>query len=343
MGVAFAYPTNALFNMYYNKSLDNIVAKALGDLRYGIRTHYHAVNDVQGWGVDLATPAAFDGINPVERCARLLNRFNPSLPDIRLLVVFGTEALANWYPDTASRGTYDINGKLAIEEKVRALWDAGYLNALVPSDLIEAGKLRLNAEGKPVLNGRTFDAVIYLNPQYARESALSFLETYVAAGGKLMLEGTATHDFAANDIASRFGKLRQKAVAAKFEVAEVSRLGVAKTLLPDGCRNADGSYVFTDLASLTNAAPATFEVRFGKEVFSGDYHGLAATAADANGELLKFTAAGFQSLRQNGRVIFSLNRAADVFISRQDGAYKIQIAGDDQIVKPQINLLGGRR
>jgi hypothetical protein len=339
MGVAFAYPTNALFNMYYNKSLDDIVAKALGDLRHGIRTHYHAVNDVQGWGVDLAKPEVFAGINPVERCARLLNRFNPSLPDVKLLVVFGTEALANWYPDAASRGAYDINDKLATEEKARALWEAGYLNALVPSDLIESGQLRLNAAGQPTLNGRTFDAVVYLNPQYARESALNFLERYVVGGGKLMLEGEVTRDFSATDIAARFGKISRQAVAKKISVEEISKLGVVKKRLPDGCRNADGSYVFTDVPSLTNAQSASFTVRLGTNLFAGDYHGLAAIAADTAGRLTKFTAAGFTALRCNGQVVFSFDQPTDVFLVRHNGNLQIVVADERKAIKPQINQL----
>jgi len=155
-------PRNAMYNMYYNKSLDNIVEKSLGCLRYGIRTHYHAVNDAQGWGISMEKPEPLASINPVERCARLLNRFNPSFPDVRLLVVFGTEAVYNWYPDASKRGTYDINDKLGIEEKAAALWNEGYANVLVPSNLIESGKLRLNASGKPELNGHVFDAVVYL-------------------------------------------------------------------------------------------------------------------------------------------------------------------------------------
>lgn len=339
MGIAMSCSQNAMFNMYYHKSLDAIVAKALGDLRYGIRTHYHALNDVQAWGASLEKPESFAAINPVERGTRLLNRFNPSLPEIKLLVVFGMEALANWYPDPASRGIYDINDKLAVEEKAQALWQAGYLNALVPSDLIESGRLRLNAKGKPELNGHVFDAIVYLNPQYARESVLVFLERYVAAGGKLMLEGQATHDFQAREISRRFAGISGKAIVKKFDVKEVVQLGIAKTLLHNGARNEDGSYIFTNLPSLTKGPPANFEVSFGKDTYSGDYHGLAAIAADIDGELTKFAAAGFLALRRNGQAIFSLKQPADVFITKEAGGYKIVVAGDKEKTSPEVNVL----
>lgn len=51
MGVAFGYSKNMLYNMFYDKSIDKIQEKAFNDLRYNIRTHYHAINDVQNWGV----------------------------------------------------------------------------------------------------------------------------------------------------------------------------------------------------------------------------------------------------------------------------------------------------
>lgn len=336
LGVGFASPGNAMYNMYYNKSLDNLVEKSLGCLRYGIRTHYHAVNDVQGWGVSMEKPESLAAINPVERCARLLNRFNPSFPDVRLLVVFGTEALYNWYPDASKRGVYDIDDKLGIQEKADALWKAGYANVLVPSDLIESGKLRLNASGKPELNGHVFEAVVYLAPEYARESELSFLENYTGRGGKLMIDGTAKRDFQANDVTRRFAAIRNRAAAVGFAIDQVPKLGVSRNLLPDGCRNEDGSHVFTDLSSLRSSHPATFSVTLGGVTYSGLYHGLAAIRADNHGELEKFTAAGFRELRRNGKILFKLDQPADIFIVGKDGRYEAVIDDGNKNPKPQL-------
>jgi len=336
LGVGFANRENAMYNMYYNKSLNNVVEKSLNCLRYGIRTHYHAVHDIQGWGVSMEKPETLAAINPVERCARLLNRFNPSFPEIKLLVVFGTEAIYNWYPDASQRGVYDINDKLGIEEKGVALWNAGYLNIIVPSDLIESGKLRLNGKGKPELNGHVFDAVVYLDPEYARESELKFLEAYTKAGGKFMVEGTASHDFQANDITARFAAIRKQAVATRFDVDAISRLGISRNLLPDGCRNEDGSYVYTDLPSLKGSAPASFQMQLGGVTYSGRYHGLAAIAADSHGVLEKFTAAGFEELRRDGKLIFKLDQPADIFITGNDRGYVAIIDTDSKPIKPKL-------
>lgn len=113
---------------------------------------------------------------------RLLNRFNPAAPDLPLLVIFGMPRLLNWYPNESDRNNMDLNESLQIEEKVRALWNAGYRCAVVPSDLIDNGMLKLDTQGRPVIHGHTFHAIIYLYPEYAKPSTLSFLDAYVEHG-----------------------------------------------------------------------------------------------------------------------------------------------------------------
>ena len=91
MGIAMAHPMNAMYNQYYDKDLEPVLLKAFTDLRYGIRTHYHALNDKRPLRFDLEDPDAIKGINQIENCTRLLNKFNPSLPEIKLLVIFGIQ------------------------------------------------------------------------------------------------------------------------------------------------------------------------------------------------------------------------------------------------------------
>jgi hypothetical protein len=339
MGIAKTYPMNILYNMYYNKSLDNIVNKALTDLRYGIRTHYHAINDIQNWGVSVEKPEALAEINKVENCARLLNRFNPSLPETKLLVIFGMEALQNWYPNEAQRGLSDSNSKFFIEEKAKQIWDAGYRNALVPTDLISNGKLKLDADGKPILSGHKFDAVVFLYPQYAKESTLNFLENYVGNGGKLMIESVATQDFNGKDVSARFNAILAKSTVKNFSIEDVSKLGVTKNALPNGAKNEDGSFVFTDTESLKNDKTATFRIEIDGENYSGEYKGLAAILADKKYGVQKFTASGFKSLSKNGKVILSFEKPTDVYIEKQNGVTKLIIADSAKILKPLINNL----
>ena len=334
MGIAMAHPMNAMYNQYYDKDLEPVLAKAFADLRYGIRTHYHALNDKRPLRFDLEDPEAIKGINQIENCTRLLNKFNPTLPDIKLLVIFGMEALSNWYPNESDRGIYDINDKLEIEEKGLEIWNAGYLNAVVPSDLIVNNKLKLNKNGKPVMNGHTFDAVLYLNPQYAREPVLQFLEEYVNKGGKLMIEGKARYDFKGKDIFGRFKSIADKAAAIGYSVENLTKLGLFKNRLPDGCKNEDGSYLFNDRQSMLTNSVATFTVNIDGDIYAGRYKGIAIISADKKSGLKKLAATGFKELRRNGKIILSFKDPIDIFVSRQGEATSIILADHTQTIKP---------
>ena len=269
----------------------------------------------------------------------MLNKVNPALPKINLLVIFGIEALSNWYPNQAARGTYDINDKLGIEEKAVEIWNAGYLNALVPSDLIVTNQLKIGKNGKPVLNGHTFDAILYLNPQYAREPVLKFLEEYETRGGKLMIEGTADHDFKANNITKRFASILDKATVKGYSLEALPKLGLSKNLLPDGCKNEDGSYVFIDRNSLITDVMATFRVNLDGDDYSGSYKGIAIIAADKKLGLHKLAAAGMKELRRNGEIILSFKNPVDLFIQKMNGQTILTIADPDQRIVPLVNKL----
>ncbi len=338
MGIAMSYPANAMYNMYYDGNIGHFVTKTLTDLRYGIRTFYHAFNDRQ-WGIGLEKPEAINAINPVENCARLMNRFNPALPEIKLLIIFGNEALQNWYPDHADRGSYDINDRLKIEERSVKIWEAGYLNALVPTDLISSGKLSLDSVGKPILCGHRFDAIIFLYPQYSKESTLKFLEEYVNKGGKLMVEGQATYDFEGNDITGRMKNIYAKSMEKKFSIRKISNLGISKNAIPGGCKNEDGSYVFTDIKSLRNNNSITSEINVKGDVYSADYTGFFAISADPVDGLIKITGSGLREVRKNGVIILKLNHPADIYAEKQNDIFRITIAGQTVTNQLLINKL----
>ena len=339
MGVAMAHEKNAMYNQFYDAELSPVVEKAFSDLRYGIRTHYHALNDKRPLRFDLEFPEARDTINKIENCARLLNKFNPSLPDIKLLVIFGMEALSNWYPNLNERGVYDINDKLGIEQKAVEIWNAGYLNALVPSDLIVNKTLFINKNGKPEMNGHVFDAVLYLNPQYAREPVLKFLEEYAGKGGKLMIEGKADRDFNGRQISSRFKSLYDKATVLGYSVAKLPALGLQKNRIDGGCRNEDGSYVFNDLASLRKDQPATFRISIDGDEYTGEYKGLAVLLADKKSGVKKLAAAGCKSLKRNGQTILEFKDPTDVFVEKKAGKLMMTLADETKKIKPVVNRL----
>jgi hypothetical protein len=325
LGIGMSYKKNAMYNMYYEKSLDKIWTKALYDLRFGIRTHYHAANDVQGWGVSIDAPTALIKINPVERAARLLNRFNPAFPNTKLLVVYGMEAIYNWYPNYAQRGMYDINDFLGMEKKSVEMWQNGYIHAAVPTDLINDGRLKINAEGKPALNGYVFDAVILLNPEYATEATTKFFQKYTNSHGKLLVEGNCTHDFYGKDVSAIWDKIISNATAKSYSLNNIGKLGIESNKLVDGINNEPGAFTFTNIESLNSNSPATFSFNYAGKVFTGTYKGLAAIKIDAKGNLIKLAATAFGSLSKDGKEMLSLSKEADVFITVKNGIYQTTI------------------
>ena len=339
MGIAMATKQNAMYNQFYDKVFPPVQEKALNDLRYGIRTHYHALHDKRVNRFDLLDPEAVAGINKVEDCARLLNKFNPSLPDVKLLVISGMEALSNWYPNYKDRGVYDVNDKLFMEEKAEEIWKAGYLNALVPSEFITLNKLTINKEGKAMMNGHVFDAILYLYPQYAKEAQLKFLETYQARGGKLMIEGFADKDFNAKDISARFQSIYSKATVTGYSIDKLAKLGLQKNGLPDGCKTEDGAYVFTDIHSLRTDGLTSFSVKIEGDLYEGEYKGLAIIKAGKKSGLIKFAANGFKTLSCNGKTILAFERPVNLFIETANGKRVITIQDISKTIKPVVNKL----
>ena len=188
--------------------------------------------------------------------------------------------------------------KLAIEEKAVELQQAGYLTALVPTDLITDGRLTLSKSNRPVLDGHEFDAMIFLYPEYSRPGTMELMERYMAGGGKLMIEGEMNYDFDGNYVKDRFGTWKKKAVATEFSVGDMPKLGVRKNVLEGASRNNDGSIVLTDYPSLCSGEPVAFSVEVGRDVFSGEYTGMLAFLPE-RGEVVKLASTGLRSLRKN--------------------------------------------
>jgi hypothetical protein len=329
MGLLLSHPGKIMYDQYYDWNIQRFAEKALNDARFDARIHYHGYNDTGAWGADISSQKFLDTINPVEEKIRLLNRFDPAAPQVPLLVVFGMPRLLNWYPDEADRNNFNVNGSLHIEEKVKALWDAGYRCAVVPSDLIDNGALHLDARGHPVLNGHTFRAIIYLYPEYSKRSTLAFLDSYVRHGGALMLEGAATRDFDGKPIAGLFASIQDKARVNGFNIDDIEKLGISKDpLRAIGGSLEDGSVILTDLPSLQQKSPKAFAVNVDGHEFSGTYEGVFAMKANSRGAIEKLACGECETLSRDGQQVLLLKTPADLIVlSDGKGGYNAVVSG----------------
>ncbi|MES2390175.1 MAG: hypothetical protein V4555_00940 [Acidobacteriota bacterium] len=329
MGLLVSHPGNIMYDQFYGFDIHRFATKALNDARFNARLHYHGYNDTGRWGTDLSQQPFLSTQMPVERKIRLLNQFNPAPPQLPLLVVFGMPALLNWYPDHDARNIFDINGSLHIEEKVQAIWDAGFRCAVVPSELIDNGALHLDAHNHPTLNGHTFRAIVYLYPQYAKHSTLAFFDQYTKAGGALMLEGTATRDFDGQPIDALFNRIASHARSTTFSTAAIPKLGIQPSALKEtGGELEDGSVILTDLPSLENNQPQPFSIDLNHHRYTGTYIGVLAIKATPTGTIDKLACGHCGTLSRDGHAILSLATPADIVLHRTpSSAYEAVIEG----------------
>jgi hypothetical protein len=326
MGLIMAHREPVTFDQVYGGDLDMFLQKAFREARFGGRTHYLAWNDLRNGRINMAEAVErgkYAPIEAVEQKIRLLNQFDPAAPKLSVLMVFGMPALINWFPNESDRSDWDINGKLGLDEKAQAIWDAGYPCALLPSDFIDNGMITVDSTECPVINGHRFDCMVYLYPQYAKETTLHFLERFTQQGGRLMLEGDATHGFNGEDIAARFQAMAQRATVRGFDLQRLDSLGAKVNTLPNGAWMEDGAVVFTDYESWQSNHAKPLAVTIGGHEFSGSYIGVCALKIDPAGEVERFACGGFRELRRNGQVILSHDNPADLFITRAaNGEYK---------------------
>ena len=331
MGLLLTHRGPVTFDQYYSRSLESFLQKAFYDARFDGRVHYHGWNDNTGrWGIDLSDTKKYSVIRAAELKIRLLNNVTPAPPKLSVLVVFGMPALIDWFPDENNRSLWDINNLLStdIESKTAAIWHANYPCALLPSDFIDNGQITYDHEGHPIVNGHRFDCMVFLYPQYAKETTLRFLDRFTKAGGKLMVEGNATSDFYGNDITERFEKITARAMVQGFDVGLLPILGAQTNPLADGAFMEDGSVVFTDFQSWHKHRVTPFSVNLNGQEFSGSYLGVCALKANDSGDVEKFACGGFTELKRDGKVIFSLQHPADVVMTRMaSGDYDVTIVG----------------
>ena len=329
MGLSVVHPEPITIDQLYSHNMNAFIQKAFRDAPFDGRVDYHGWNDYTNqWGIDLSKTVRYAPITDAELKIRLLNQFDPAAPRLSVLIVFGMPALTDWFPDASARSPWDINGKLGIEEKAAAIWRAGYPCALLPSDFIDNGQITFDSGRHPVVNGHRFDAMVFLDPQYAKKTTLRFLERYTKAGGPLMLEGTATRDFRGNDITRRFQKIAARATVLGFDVAQLPKLGARTNSLSDGGFLEDGSVIFSDYNSWHKHQAKPFSIELSGHQFSGSYLGVCALKADANGSIDKFACGGFTELKRDGQTVFSLDQPADIVVRRTpQGGYDAIVVG----------------
>jgi len=198
-----------------------------------------------------------------------------------------------------------------------SIWDAGYPCASIPSTWLEKGMLTVRDDGKVQIKDRIFDAVIFLNPQYAKPSSLAFMQEIVNKKGKLMIQGAASKDFNGNDCSVLFNTIAKNTY--QFSIDNMPQLGIAVNPVKTGIFLNDGSVVMADYESIQTRLNTAFNVKIDGKEFTGSYEGVFALKTDKNGNLEKLVCGKFKSLKRDGETILELEKPADIMLLSVNG------------------------
>ena len=296
MGLACRAREAIVYDMYYHKDKLTFFEKCMRDAALGSRIHYHAIDDGSQWGLDTGSEAFLGEVAKYEEHAELLNLFEPTLPAMSLLCVFGFPAQLNWYPDESARAPFDVNKNLGILEKAQALWTAGYHNALAPDDAIVRGEITLDTDGRFDYCGHKFDSLLFLYPEYAKPETVAFLKQAVDANARLKVMGTLTRDFDGKAVDGSF----LDKVAASDALAAAEALGAVKNDVAHGCRLADGSVVISHYESVRDDAPCTALFTLDGAQIEATFIGSFAIKTDGRGAVEKLVSGKLLSLKRDG-------------------------------------------
>ena len=286
------------YDMYYHKDRNTFFEKAIKDAPFGGRIHYHAIDDGSEWGIDTGSDEFLSDIAICEENAELLNIFDPVMPVMPLLTVFGFPALCNWYPNEEARNQLDINGSLGIFEKAEAMWKAGLYNAVSTDDAIIDGRITLTTDGKFNYCGHIFDAMLFMAPEYSKPETAEFLKKAIDAGAKIRVIGTLTRLFDGTEADGSF--LSDHTVDYGCDIAK--ELSLPLNDIEGGCRLVDGSVVMSNYESVKSGKPHIAKFDLNGDAYEVTYIGCFAMKADGErlvcGELVDMKKNGAPHLEE---------------------------------------------
>lgn len=332
MGLACRAREAIVYDMYYHQDKNTFFEKCMREAALGSRIHYHAIDDGSEWGLDTGSDEFLREVAKYEEHTELLNLFEPTLPAMSLLIVFGFPAQLNWYPDECARSQFDINKSLRILEKADALWRMGYHNALTCDDAIVRGELTQDEDGRLDYNGHKFDAMLFLYPEYAKPETVAFLQSAIRANVKLRVVGSLTHGFDGAALDGRFltpytiaptesasPDIAQQLLVSSIPAARGMRaastlepevilmlkqaadaLGATQNDIANGCRLADKSVVISHYESVRDGLPYTAAFTLDGALTEATFIGSFAIKTDGNGNLEKLISGELLSLTRNG-------------------------------------------
>lgn len=260
LAMAHKWNSPVWYNMWYSNGTNQLATfweETWQNARFGGRTDYLGYECPNEGGVHwLRTADSLDTINQMEERISMLDEVQSQQPDCRVLVVFGMEAVTNWYLNQKAARIVRTEGRFpGILRYTNALFEE-YLCDLVPSTEISGGSVQYK-EGVLSYGSQQYDALIYLETEGMEEVVLQFLADYGQDGRPLMLAGTCEYYSDGKSAKEDYEDLR-KFADVSFEnipdirttIAWLKKHKIAANRWVNGCRYQDGTAVFTAKGSL---------------------------------------------------------------------------------------------
>ena len=268
MGVMLAAGEPLEIDMFYSKHPELHYRHMAEGAPFGSREFHHAYNDIV-WSCDFSNLEFLKNIRHMEAQINRLNGFQTEFPRLDLLIIYGTAAQHNWYPDESARSVWDIDGTLHIQRTCDEIWNAGYRCALIPDTALEEGKLKLEGDCI-VYNGYAFRHCLFLYPKYAKKEVYALLNAAGKAGVNIAAVGRCDIDFDAEPAQLTIPSYPS------FDLDILKNIGCPTSAIPGGCVLRDGSFILVSEGGLLRGEETAFDFVVDGVAYSGQHTGLLA-------------------------------------------------------------------
>ncbi|MCX6873635.1 MAG: hypothetical protein NTW21_07480 [Verrucomicrobia bacterium] len=318
------------YNMYYGASVEPYAEDLWRHALGGGRMNFHPLWPSPTETLTTSLLSVGGRLFRADCRIRLLNYISTAPIDCPVAIVFSHPRVANW----ADPGTGDAG--VAVCD---ALWKDGYYADLIPSSEIEAGALKLAADGRIQYGPQTYAAVVFYQPQYERPSAGEFFRKAAATGKTALYRiGDWTMDFDGKPVDARtlLPAAMTASDAATCTAAIIAQLKASgchpqtpctmrthsgfdcPSMMPKPngqCHLLDDTVILATGEREVLGDPIQQILRVGSRDVTFDAVGVAAVRLNARGEVEAMAAGGLRRFKADGMSI-ELSPRADVALWR---------------------------
>lgn len=267
------------YNMWYSQRTMDIrtyYKETWVNARFGGRTDYLGYECYEpGVVYTFRDAGRLEMLSLMDESVIKLNDFQKTLPDSRVLMLFGMEAFTNWqiFDHGVTAVSPLMKGHKDILALANGVFGENILLDLVPSSEIDRDKLRVE-DGKIKYFDHDYDAIVVAYPKGITDKALSFIKecaaltkNFVAVGSVEYLNDGTKCDYNFDGVDKVYAEYTDPKVVAR----DLLDMGVKCNMTANSCTFEDGSVIFTTDGeqNLFNPLSVEFELDGHRIVFKG--------------------------------------------------------------------------